>query len=261
MAVKPNLLGSTTMEAQPNLNLQQMGIFASLPQQMAENRKNEIEDFLQLLQFSQQQKTFQQGQQRYEQSQLQFKQSQEDREQRLRDNQVERERGDRRWTDYIAGEIEKDRKNKTALQQAQIEKFKEHVKPYMDGMGTLKDFIDHTKEEGFRSYASKDWMNSVLKKYDLEIGSDENKMALANVYRGMQDVYTQLPMYAESVKELVSPEQLFKRLYLTEVNQGFTFKPGVLGIFSSVEYDPSAVDTSGVVGKNLDDMITVTEIE
>jgi hypothetical protein len=35
----------------------------------------------------------------------------------------------------------------------------------------------------------------------------------------------------------------------------------VLGIFSSVEYDPSAVDTSGVVGKNLDDMITVTEIE
>ena len=260
MAVKPNLLGSTTMEAQPDLNLQRMGIFASLPQQMAENRKNEIEDFLQLLQFSQQQKTFQQGQQRYEQSQLQFKQSQEDREQRLRDNQVERERGDRRWADYIQGEIEKDQKYQTELQQKRTEQFKTMVKPYMDGMGTLEDFIDPTKEEGFRSYASKDWMNSILRKYDLEIGSDENKMVLSNVYRGMQEVYTQLPMYAESYKELVPPEQLFKRLYLDEVNQGFTFRPGLFG-FSSVEYNPLAVDTSGVVGKNLDDMITVTEIE
>jgi hypothetical protein len=261
MAVKPNLLGSTTMEVQPNLNLQQMGIFASLPQQMAENRKNEIEDFLQLLQFSQQQKTFQQGQQRYEQSQLQFKQSQEDRERRLIDNQVERDRNRERYDAFLEDQKEKKRAKLTALQTAQIEKFKEHVKPYMDGMGTLENFIDSTKEEGFRSYASEDWMNSILRKYNLEIGSDENKMALANVYRGMKDVYTQLPMYAESVKELVPPEQLFKRLYLDEVNQGFTFRPGVFDFLSSVEYDPSAVDTSGIVGKNLDDMITVTEIE
>jgi hypothetical protein len=261
MAVKPNLLGSTTMEAQPNLNLQQMGIFASLPQQMAENRKNEIEDFLQLLQFSQQQKTFQQGQQRYEQSQLQFEQAQEDRDRRLIDNQIERERNDTKWSNYLKKQILEKEQHLTALQKAQIEKFKAHVKPYMDGMGTLGNFIDSTKEEGFRSYASEDWMNNILREYKLTIGSKENKMALANVYRGMQDVYTQLPMYAESIKEIPPPERLFKRLYLTEVKQGFTFKPAAFDFLSGVAYDPSAVDITGVVGQDLADMITVTEIE
>jgi hypothetical protein len=53
MAVKPNLLGSTTMEAQPNLNLQQMGIFASLPQQMAQRRKEQEERKMDIFKFVQ----------------------------------------------------------------------------------------------------------------------------------------------------------------------------------------------------------------
>jgi hypothetical protein len=189
-----------------------------------------------------------------------FLQGQEDRNIRMNDAQVQRERNDIKFEAWTEEQARKKVANQTALQKALADKITATVTPWVEALGTEKDFIDHSKEEGAQSFGNYDAIIRDLdKNYNLADDDDITKRMLANIHRDMKFYYNYAPTMVESFSELEEPNKLFMKMYLEERKNLKAGPSGFLGN-RTVEYDPSGTGI-GLPAGNMADIYNITEVK
>lgn len=272
MATGVQKILSGSMEAQTQSPLDPLGtLTARIQAEQAATRQRNTPTDMQMFNFLQGQKVFKQSQadrlrellrqqRKDEREDLTFGQSQADRNIRMNDAQVQRERNAIKFEAWTEEQARKKVANQTALQKALADKITATVTPWVEALGTEKDFIDFTKEEGAQSFGNYDAiMRDLDKNYNLADDDDITKRMLANIHRDMKFYYNYAPTMVESFSELEEPNKLFMKMYLEERKNLSAGPSGFLGN-RTVEYDPSGTGI-GLPAGNMADIYNITEVK